>query len=371
MRPLRVLFGVQGEGRGHMTQALAVAGWLRGRGHEVIAAIVGESERRSLPEFFRCGLAAPILPVPSPNFVADNRGGVAPWRSLWAHGSRWFSRYEPAVGLIDSHVEELRPDVVVNFFEAMVGYWALRRRPRVPLVAIAHQFMFLHPAYRFAPWWPVQQASLRAYTGVVGARADVRLALSLYPATAVAGRRLQVVPPILRPEVHALAAQPLSSGDFLLAYLMESGLAGGLRAWSDQHPGERLLCYWDGPASNHGPGLEFRELDGSAFLEHMAASRGVAMTAGFEAVAESMLLGKPALLVPVPGHYEQHCNALDAERAGAGVASREFDLDRLLAMVHGYAPPTGFRDWVAGAETAVVGAIESAAAAGGSQVRGA
>jgi hypothetical protein len=221
--------------------------------------------------------------------------------------------------------------------------------------------MFLHPTYRFAPWWPVQQASLWAYTRVLGAKADLRLALSLYPAAGVPARRLRVVPPILRPEVHTLASNATPAGDFLLAYLMEPGLADGLRGWSERHPEVRVDCYWDGPAGSHGPGLRFHPLDGEAFLVRMAESRGIAMTAGFEAVAEAMVLGKPVLLVPVPGHYEQHCNALDAARAGAGVAAKRFDLDRLLAILPGFAPPDGFPGWVAGAEEAVVGAIEETA----------
>jgi len=360
-RPLRILFAIQGEGRGHMTQALAVAGWLRARGHEVVAALVGESDRREVPDFVRAGLDVPILPVPSPNFVANERGVVGPWRSLWVHGRRWLSRYEPAVELIDGHVRDLQPDVVVNFFEAMTGYWALRRRPAVPIVAVAHQFMFLHPGYRFAPWWPVQEAALRVYTWALGARADTRLALSLYPADSAPAKRLRVVPPILRPEAHTLAGVAPPPGAALLAYLMEPGLADGLRRWSESHPGEKVHCYWDGPAGSHGRGLEFRPLDGAGFLSRMAESRGVVTTAGFEAVAEAMLLGRPVLMVPVPGHYEQHCNALDAERAGAGVAARTFDLDRLLAILPDYVPPSGFRAWVAGAEEAVVASIEETA----------
>jgi uncharacterized protein (TIGR00661 family) len=344
-----------------MTQAMAVAGWLRARGHEVVAALVGESERRSVPEFVRAGLAVPILQVPSPNFVADEHGAVHLWHSVWHHGRRWISRYEPAVGLIDEHVREIRPDVLVNFFEAMTGYWALRRRPAVPIVAVAHQFMLQHPVYRAAPGAPLQEASLRTYTFLLGARAHTRLALSLYPAPSVPDKRLRVMPPILRPEAHALAANHPTAGRALLAYLMEPGLADGLRSWSERNPRERLHCYWDGPAGSHGAGLRFHPLDGVGFLARMAVSRGVAMTAGFEAVAEAMLLGKPALMVPVPGHYEQHCNALDAERAGAGLAARAFDLDRLLTLIPRYVAPAGFRAWVAGAEAAVVGAIEEAA----------
>ena len=35
-------------------------------------------------------------------------------------------------------------------------------------------------------------------------------------------------------------------------------------------------------------------------------------------------------MVPVKGHYEQSCNALDAKKAGAGISSNIFDLELLL-----------------------------------------
>ncbi len=59
-RPLRALLAVQGEGRGHMTQALAVVEWLRARGHGVARVIVGRSERRRVPRFVLDGLGVPV-----------------------------------------------------------------------------------------------------------------------------------------------------------------------------------------------------------------------------------------------------------------------------------------------------------------------
>ncbi|HLA64470.1 MAG TPA: glycosyltransferase family protein [Rhodothermales bacterium] len=360
-RGLRVLFAVQGEGRGHMTQAMAVAAWLRARGHEVVGVIVGESERRAVPAFVREGLGAPVLPVPSPNFAADAAGGIRLGRTITTSARVWLTRFEPALHLVDRHVAELRPDVLVNFYEGMTGYWAARRRPKLPIVAVAHQLMFGHPAYRFAPGAPLQQAALRFYTRMTASHARARLALSLWPAPPVPRRRLVVAPPILRPEVHALMADTPAPGRALLAYVMEPGMAEGLRQWSERHPRERLHCFWDGPAGTHGRGLHFHPLDGTGFLARMAVARGVAMTAGFEAVAEAMALGKPVLMVPVPGHYEQACNALDAERAGAGIAALHFDLDRFLGFLPTYTPPAAFRAWVGGAEGVVVDAIEQAA----------
>ena len=57
---MRVLFIVQGEGRGHLTQAISMEKLLRSNGHEVVEVLVGKSESRRLPGFFSRNIKAPI-----------------------------------------------------------------------------------------------------------------------------------------------------------------------------------------------------------------------------------------------------------------------------------------------------------------------
>lgn len=49
---MKVLFIVQGEGRGHLTQAITMEELLRRNGHEVVEVLVGKSNSRCLPGFF-------------------------------------------------------------------------------------------------------------------------------------------------------------------------------------------------------------------------------------------------------------------------------------------------------------------------------
>lgn len=50
---MKVIFVIQGEGRGHLTQALALGQMLRHEGHEVVKVLVGKSKNRMIPAFFR------------------------------------------------------------------------------------------------------------------------------------------------------------------------------------------------------------------------------------------------------------------------------------------------------------------------------
>jgi uncharacterized protein (TIGR00661 family) len=341
-----------------MTQALALGEMLRARGHTLAGALVGRSARRAVPGFFRDALGAPLWTVESPTFVAAPDGRIRAAATAW-QAARDLPRLSARLDEIAAALDRAEPDVVVNFYEGLMGTFARLRVLDVPLVAVAHQFMADHPAYPLLPGQPAQRLALRGYTALAGAGARVRLALSFYDAPdPPAGVR--VVPPLLRRQVFDIAGR--GSDGSLLVYLMEPAMAAPLAAWSDQHPDVPVHCFSDAPARRHSPSLTFHALSGTRFLEHMARARGVVCTAGFESVSEALWLGKPALMVPVPNHYEQQCNAIDGARSGAGIAARHLDLDRFLDYLGGARPdPTRFRRWVASAEQRIVGAIEEAA----------
>lgn len=66
---MKVLFIVQGEGRGHLTQAITMEELLRRNGHEVVEVLVGKSNLRCLPGFFNRSIQAPVKRFLSPNFL--------------------------------------------------------------------------------------------------------------------------------------------------------------------------------------------------------------------------------------------------------------------------------------------------------------
>ncbi len=72
---MKVIFVIQGEGRGHLTQALALKQMLLHEGHEVVKVLVGKSKNRVIPEFFQDKIGNPIEVFDSPNFLPskDNR----------------------------------------------------------------------------------------------------------------------------------------------------------------------------------------------------------------------------------------------------------------------------------------------------------
>ncbi|MDR3457206.1 MAG: glycosyltransferase family protein [Verrucomicrobiae bacterium] len=356
---MKLMFCVLGEGRGHMTQAMAVKEMTAAAGHEVVAVTLGVSAHRQVPEYFESAMKTPVRRLPTLEFkYKDSRAVSNAATLLGVLGN--LPKYRRMVRQLDDVVRETKPDVIINFFEPIAAFYALTRRQRPPVVAIGHQFMFQHPGYVKTPDLWKQLLSMKLYTLLLGARAT-KLALSLYEAPDLPDKRIIVGPPILRKQLFGLRSNP--HGDFTLVYLLNHGYAGQIIQWSDANPKTRLHCFYDQPGApaefQHSPSLTFHKLDGEKFLNMMAECRHVVCTAGFESVSEAAWLGKPLFLVPVENHVEQQVNAIDAQQFGLGVAEKSFNLDR-LAELPDRLPVEKFHAWMNCAASKLFQAIEQA-----------
>jgi len=326
------MFSVLGEGRGHMTQAMAVKEMVEKAGHQVVCVALGMGTNRTPPPYFASAMRMPITTMPTLDFSYKNNRSVNLPGTL-AGVMRKIPTYSRGLEALQAVVHQQRPDVIINFFEALTGLYAMTRRRRPPVVAVAHQFMFGHPDYVRAPGLRLQQLGMKRLVQIVGA-ASMRVALSLYEAPDLPGNKLTVCPPILRRQLFSL--QPNAKGKFVLVYLLNHGYADQIMAWHNKHPQTVLHCFYDKPDAppefRHDETLTFHRLDGEKFLRMMADCKYVACTAGFESLAEAAYLGKPLFLVPVENHVEQQINAIDAVRTGIGVSDKSFNLDRLAEL---------------------------------------
>jgi uncharacterized protein (TIGR00661 family) len=303
----------------------------------------------------------PITKISTPDFASKNNRAVHVPGTL-AGIARQLPAYWRGLRALKAAVRESQADVIINFFEPITGFFALTCRDRPPVVAVAHQFMLEHPAYVRVPEKRAQQWVMKWYIRMVGA-ASTRVALSLYEAPDLPEKNLIVAPPILRRQLFEL--QPNPNGEFVLAYLLNHGYAEQIIAWHKKNPRTALHCFYDKPDAppefRYDDTLTFHRLDGEKFLRMMAECKFVACTAGFESLAEAAWLGKPLFLVPVENHVEQRINAIDATRAGLGVADTSFNLDRLSELPD-WLDNAKYRAWLNRAESILLRNLEQVVA---------
>lgn len=330
----KFVFAVQGEGRGHMTQAIALQDILNKQGHSVCLVLVGKSAARSLPDFFTRKFNVPVIQLDSPNFTQDKQGkGLRMGKTIMDNLLR-ISKFRKSLDTIHALLQEHKPDHLVNFYEPLVGIYALVRKPSVDIISIAHQYVYLHPAFRFPKANLIKARTLKWYTRLTASGSSRILALSMYDLPAVGNPRLLVCPPILRPELFQLNP---AEGSFTLVYLLNAGYIKDIMRYHRQYPDMKLACFTDNRdvLEKHkgtwmvDENLVFHSLNDRKFLELMSTCKGLICTAGFESVCEAMYLDKPVMMVPVGGHFEQYCNAVDAARIGAGIHVSNFDLGQM------------------------------------------
>ncbi len=359
MHSLNCLFIIQGEGRGHLTQALALKSMLDQAGHMVSEVLIGQNSRRRIPAFFLEKISAKVTFFESPNFAVDGKQESIRIWPTFIDNLKKSTGFRGSLEMIRSRIEANRPDVIINFFEPLAGIYNLFYKKVAPMVCIGHQYMFHHPAYSFPPGkWP-QRVGARHFTRLTAFGAARKLALSLYPAED--RPRLSVMPPLLRPELFELPVH--EAAPFYLIYLLNQGYARAVIEWHDKHPEVPLHCFWDNEDAPveliHDSTLSFHQLSDVKFLDKMARCKGLVSTAGFESTCEAMYLGKSILAVPVKGHIEQYWNALDLEKFGGGISSDAFQIDRLFnAAPVDPAFTRSFREWVDTAPVRYVSEIE-------------
>jgi uncharacterized protein (TIGR00661 family) len=380
---MKYVFIVQGEGRGHLTQAISLERLLLENGHTVAAILVGKSPARKLPVFFTSAVSVPVESFDSFNFVPSASNRKASILKTALYNLLHITSFFPSIRFIRDRLRALKPDVVVNFYDILGTLGYARSGLKSPMVCVAHQFLFLHRDFRFPRCGYEDRFPLNLFTRMVGWRAAKILALSFRKMEDDLRRRIKVVPPLLRPAVLALrhadgTDDPLvRDGGYIHGYMLNPGFSADILDWHACHPEVELRFFWDKadePAVKVVDGkLSFYYLDDVEFLRQMAGCHAYASTAGFESICEAMYLGKPLLMVP--SHVEQKCNAFDAtegfrftrpprEAPGSdseaasvpsirpAVAADSFDLDKLLAFAeHDFVPDTAFPAWARSADT--------------------
>ncbi len=321
----KFIFTVQGEGRGHLTQAISFTQIAREAGHEVVGYAVGSFQGRKIPSFFLDFIGdTPVLQYESPSIIFGNGKSVQLFKTA-AQAFTNFKTFWKSATQLEEFIDELQPDGIVNFYESITGLYKLKSGSKIPTMSVGHQYLLLNKNFESIPEKKIDRILLNMNTMITSIGSKKLLGLSFRPIDNDA--KIEVVPPLLRQQVKSIVPK---AGERWLAYLTHFRLSEDIMAWSNANPEVKLDCFWDNPARketyHYSDSLTFHPIDAENYLAKMTECAGLISTAGFESVAEAMYLGKPAMMVPVPNHIEQMINAFDGQLSGAGIGASSFDL---------------------------------------------
>lgn len=331
---MKVAIAINGEGRGHLARAWAVAEGLIGR-HDVLFLA---------PKHLSAELSLAFPPanvVVIPYLAFEQRGFRLDYPRTVARNAVLVARMAIESRALAASLRDFGIDAVLSDFEPI--------SVRAARIAGIPALQLNHPGIVTRVRDPGLEAlAARAVAGYMAGKPDRTVICSFFAGD---------VGPILRSELRErLRGSAVTRGDYVIAYRKESygaeldaalALAGSLRVRRFPNPED------DYPAA-------------------LAGCAAVIAPAGHQSISEALAFGKPAFVVPVEGQYEQALNARMLRASGFGdyASARELGarlpiflgkLDGFVSAIDAYrANPSAYPGWRCLDETdRAVGMVES------------
>ena len=315
---MKILFGVQTEGNGHITQCIATKQYLQSQGIEVTTAFAAK-KKRGLPKYFTDEFN--VIDYDGFDFVFDNVGRVVIWKTI-VKNTFELPRLIVSFIKICVIIQKEKPDAIFNYYEPLVGLTSLFFK-NIKYVSFGHQYAMDSVIYPRINGYIVQKLFLSIINKITSIRAKI-VALSYYEFN---DTTMIVSPPILRAESYSISDK---KEDFVLVYLMNEDMLPQLISQAKKYPDINIQCFTKLTKQyDELPNLKLFNLDGKLFQEKMKVCKSVVCSGGFETSAEAIYQNKPLLMIPMPNHYEQHANCNDAYLNSYAIYSESIDLSKI------------------------------------------
>jgi uncharacterized protein (TIGR00661 family) len=323
-------FIIQGEGRGHMTQAMALQDFLKEKNHGLSEVFIGRSRQREIPSFVYSHFSGKIRTFHSPNFIRKrNRKGINVLLSfiynLFLAPFFIFEIFRLALRIRKSDA-----DIIINFYDLIGGLAHFFSFSRKKLIVISHHFYYLHPSAVKLSGHHLNKLFLRWHSKLTSIKAEKRIGLSFQFLEDHLQSSLYISPPLLRKEI---LNKKVIKGENVVAYLLHEGFLEDIIDLAGMNPDINFEVFTElRNIKRPMPGNILLKAPDESFLNSLASCRGLICTAGFESVCEAAYLGKPVLVWPSEGHFEQKLNAMDAINAGLAETPDESDINTIFSF---------------------------------------
>ncbi|GGH17175.1 glycosyltransferase family protein [Mucilaginibacter phyllosphaerae] len=284
---MKILFGIQGTGNGHISRAREIVPLLQQYG-DVDLLISGTEAEVSLSQPLKYHLHGF-------SFVFGKNGGVDNWATFKIMNLRQLWK--------DMHSLPLKDyNLVINDFEP-VSAWACRLQ-KVPSVSLSHQCSFVSQKTPRPKKWNYAEWLFEYYS----------------PTTHHIGFHFEryddfIHTPVIRSDIRSMVTSNLGHYTVYLPAYSDKTLIKHLKETKAEwqiFSKRTKIAYREGNVSVY-------PVNNEAFNISLASCTGLLTGGGFEGPAEALFLGKKVLMIPMRGQYEQQCNALSASKLGVEV----------------------------------------------------
>jgi uncharacterized protein (TIGR00661 family) len=303
---MKILYGVQATGNGHVSRSREVVHCLKELGHDVRVVLSGKDADRlkNIAIFNPCDTYQGLT-------FSTSRGKLQYFKTATQLGLIQFYRE-----IFNFKATDL--DLVITDFEPITARVA--DRFNIPSIGIGHQYAFCYPI-PVAGANPLSQWILKSFAPV-----DYPVGLHWHHFNQ------PILPPIIPNNLNGIGSHIEKK---ILVYL------------PFEHPDDvkRLLAsfkemeffIYGVPDLNQKvdqDNLYLRPFSRSGFLKDLRDSNGVISNAGFELTSEAFQLGKKVLVKPLAGQLEQLSNALAVRKLNLGTVMNELSAPAVETWLH-------------------------------------
>ncbi|TSD63923.1 glycosyl transferase [Inquilinus sp. KBS0705] len=284
---MKILFGIQGTGNGHISRAREIVPLLQQYG-EVDLLVSGTEAEVSLSQPLK-------YKFHGFSFVFGKNGGVDNWATFKIMNLRQLWK--------DMHSIPLNQyDLIINDFEP-VSAWACRLQ-KAESVSLSHQCSFASPNTPRPNKWNYAEWLFKYYS----------------PTTHRIGFHFEryddfIHTPVIRSDIRKMETSNKGHYTVYLPAYNDKTLVKNLsKTDAEWHIFSKRTktAYTEG-------NVHVFPINNDGFNNSLASCEGMLTGGGFEGPAEALFLGKKLVMIPMRGQYEQQCNALSASKLGVTV----------------------------------------------------
>lgn len=321
---MKFMFIIQGEGKGHLSQALVLKKWLEASGHSVSSVFMGRNIPGKRISYAKKELETSLKYFFSPGLIRNpSRRGILPLTSVLLNVMLipvyMVSVFRLAIAMRQKDVER-----IVNFYDPLAGFSRLIAGKKKKMFSLGHHFyQGRHvPQKLRALYFRIFLLRMLNFFCSMG---SVILALTFSREEEELSEpdSFYYVPPILDPPS---AGCPDKLKPFVLVYFLNPGFTPDLITMAAEHPDLLFRLYTGSlPSPESIPfNLSVSLPERADFMRDMDRATAVICTAGFETLCEALFRRLPLYIVPSEGHFEQLCNAEEVREKGLAGEIPEF-----------------------------------------------
>lgn len=305
---MKLFYGVQGTGNGHISRARAMNTHLQAANVDVQYLFSG----RAREDYFDMTPFGDWECRQGLSFVS-HEGRLRPLATMRQNNFTQLIRDVRELDLSSY-------DLVICDFEPITA-WAAKRQG-IPCISVGHQYAFLYDVPMEGDSW-LSKKILQHF-----ALGQQQLGLHWH----------HFGQPILPPIIDLSITPPDDTADQVLVYLgFES--PDVVIPLLKQFPDTQFVYYGKFKAPTEEANISLRPLSVTGFKEDLHRSSGVICNAGFELASEALHLGKRLLVKPLHGQMEQLSNGLALEELDLGSCMQQLSADRIRKWLDSPAAP--------------------------------